>query len=220
MPNAEPDEPSPPPIDWAAVRERRDRRRARRRVIGGVAGAVMVAAASAGVWSLTGDEEKPPEKHTAKMPRGFGEYRLAGKGESLWERFGKEDNLDPAEKTAHASYLRADGKKSFAITLDLDPGIDVSDPGEDDDAVSAILGTSVASGEAKSYAPGRIGGKLRCVEYAVAKTTSSRCVWGSEAATVTAQPVVTSGPRPTPGRTAAETRSFLAALRIRAVPAE
>jgi hypothetical protein len=111
--------------------------------------------------------------------------------------------------------VRPDGKKSFMITLELDPAVDVSDPGEDDDVISALLNTPVNSGEVKSYDPGPIGGKLRCVRYEVSNATSSRCVWGNDTATVTAQPVVSSGPRPTPSQTATEVRSFLAELRIR-----
>ncbi|WP_344533679.1 hypothetical protein [Streptomyces albiaxialis] len=178
---------------------------------------LIAAVAVVGVLIGTGDEEERPKRYTAELPRGFGPYRLAGEGESLWARFGKRDNLDPSKGIAHASYLgREGGRKSFAISLDLHPVADDSDPVEDE-VVSELLGTRVESGRAKRYRPGPIGGKLRCVEYEVARTTSSRCVWGDGRATVTAQPVVTSGPRPTPGKTAAEVRAFLAELRIRAV---
>ncbi|NBE50765.1 hypothetical protein [Streptomyces boluensis] len=206
-----------PPIDWAAVRERKDRLRKRRRIIGGTAGATLIAAVSIGTWITAGDEKKQPIKHTAELPTEFADYRLAGQGQSLWDKTGTGENLDPSSRTAHATYVRADSRKSFMITLDLDPSIDMSDPGEGDDAVSALLGTSVESGEAKSYDPGPIGGKLRCVRYEVANTTSSRCIWGNHAATVTAQPVITSGPRPAPRQTAAEVRTFLAELHVRAV---
>ncbi|TGB08406.1 hypothetical protein [Streptomyces sp. MZ04] len=171
------------------------------------------------VWVATGNEEKPPPtKRTATMPARFGEYRLAGKDdESLWTATHGGDNLDPTIETAHATYVHPDGVKSFMITLDLDPIVDDSDPGGNDDVISALLNTPIDSGAVKTYDPGSIGGKLRCVKYAVKNTTSSRCVWGNDVATVTAQPVVTSGTRPTPGQTATEVRSFLAELHIRAV---
>ncbi|MFH8469160.1 hypothetical protein [Streptomyces sp. NPDC017991] len=186
----------------------------RRRRIGGAVGVALLATVSIGVWIATGGEEKPPVRYTAEMPAAFGDYRLAGPGESLWDKTGVGENLDPTSETAHATYVRADDRKSFIITLDLDPVADVSDPGEGDDFVSVILGTSVDSGEAKTYDPGPIEGKLLCVQYEVADTTSSRCVWGNGTALVTAQPVVTSGPRPTPRQTATEVRSFLGELRI------
>ncbi|MEU3963643.1 hypothetical protein AB0F42_28220 [Streptomyces buecherae] len=135
----------------------------------------------------------------------------------MWEGVGQAENRDPTARTAHATYRHPDRRRAFAITLDLDPVIDVSDPDEDDDAVSMILGTSVTSDDVESYAPGPLGGALRCVRYAVAGTTSARCVWGNKAASVTAQPVITSGPRPPVARTAEETRSFLAELRLREV---
>jgi len=42
-------------------------------------------------------------------------------------------------------------------------------------------------------------------------------VWGNDDATVTAQPIATGGPRLTPDQTAAEVRTFLAELHIKAV---
>ncbi|MEU9190741.1 hypothetical protein AB0D14_40800 [Streptomyces sp. NPDC048484] len=105
----------------------------------------------------------------------------------------------PRRQRLHTPPICADGKKSFIITVDLDPVADVSDPGEGDDAVSVVFGTSVESGGAKTYNPGPIGGKLLCVQYAVADTTSSRCVWGNSTGLVTAQPVVVSSPGPIPG---------------------
>ncbi|WJV46913.1 hypothetical protein [Streptomyces flavofungini] len=206
------------PIDWAATRERAAWLRRRRKMIGGATAVVLVAGASIGVWLSTRNEEKAPVKHTAEMPTGFGDYRLAGKGDkSLWSATHGGDNLDPAKETAHATYVRPGSSKSYMVTLELDPPVDVSDPGEDDDVVSALLNTSVDSGKVRSYSPGSIGGTLRCVEYGVANTTSSRCVWGNDAATVTAQPVITSGPRPKPDETAKDVRAFLAKLRIRPV---
>ncbi|MFD5701361.1 hypothetical protein [Streptomyces lasiicapitis] len=205
------------PIDWTATRERAARLRRRRTVIGGATALVLATGASIGIWLATGDEEKAPVKHTAKMPTAFGGYRLAGKDDkSLWSTTGG-DNLDPTKETAHATYVRPDGKKSYRVTLELDPTVDVSDPGEDDDVVSALLNTRVESGNVRNYDPGPIGGKLRCVRYEVAGTTSSRCVWGNDTATVTAQPVIPSGPRPTPKQTARDVRSFLAELHIRPV---
>jgi hypothetical protein len=210
--------PSTRPIDWAATRERQARLRRRRKVIGGAVAVVLAAGAAVGIWLATGGEEEAPVKHTAEMPTGFGEYRLAGKDEnSLWSASHGGDNLDPTKETAHATYVRPDGKKSYMVTLELDPSVDVSDPGEDDDVVSALLNTRVDSGKVRSYDPGSIGGKLRCVKYGVANTTSSRCVWGDDTATVTAQPVIPSGPRPTPDQTAADVKAFLAELHVRPV---
>ncbi|MEU8953532.1 hypothetical protein AB0C93_04430 [Streptomyces sp. NPDC048518] len=206
------------PIDWAAARERTARLRKRRRVIGGAVAVVLVAGAGVGIWFATGDEDEAPVKHTAEMPVGFAEYRLAGKDdESLWSTTHGGDNLDPTKERAHATYVRPDGKKSYAVTLELNPTVDVSDPGEDDEVISVLLNTSVDSGKVRNYAPGPIGGKLRCVKYEVANTTSSRCVWGNNTATVTAQPVIPSGPRPTPAQTAADVQAFLAELHIRPV---
>ena len=211
-------EPLGQPIDWAAARERRARLGKRRKVIGGAIAVVLVAGGAAGIWLATGDEEKAPVKHTAKMPAGFGDYRLAGKDDkSLWASTHGGDNLDPTTETAHATYVRPDGKKSYMVTLEVDPTVDLSDPDEDDDVLSALLNTRVDSGRVRNYSPGSIGGKLRCVKYGVANTTSSRCVWGNDTATVTAQPVITSGPRPTPDKTADEVRSFLAELHVRPV---
>ncbi|WP_459247874.1 hypothetical protein [Streptomyces youssoufiensis] len=205
------------PIDWAALREAAARRRARRRVVGGAVAVALVATASVGVWLLSGDDEEPPARHTAELPTGFGAYRLADEGDSVWQRIGWQENRDPTTKPARVTYRNTDKRKALAITLRLDPSIDVSDPTEDEDAVSQILGIRVASDEVKSYDPGPIGGTLRCVRYEVADTTSARCVWGNDAASVTVQPVVTSGPRPTVGQTARETRSFLDELRLREV---
>ncbi len=205
------------PIDWAALREAAARRRARRRVVGGAVAVALVAAASVGVWLLSGDDEEPPARHTAELPTGFGAYRLADEGDSAWERIGWQENRDPTTKAARVTYRNTDKRKALAITLRLDPSIGVSDPNEDEDAVSQILGTRVTSDEVKSYDPGPIGGTLRCVRYEVADTTSARCAWGNDAASVTVQPVVTSGPRPSVGQTAKETRSFLDELRLREV---
>ncbi|MFI1415173.1 hypothetical protein ACH4Y0_35360 [Streptomyces sp. NPDC020707] len=180
-------------------------------------GVALLAAVSTAVWIATRGEDEPPVRYTAEMPSAFGDYRLAGPGESLWDKTGIGENLDPTTETAHATYLRADDRKSFIITVDLDPVADVSDAGKGDDVISTILGTSVESGEAKSYDPGPIAGKLLCVQYAVNGTTSSRCLWGNGTALVTAQPVVTSGPRPTPGQTATEVRSFLSELHVHSV---
>ncbi|WP_314414839.1 hypothetical protein [Streptomyces sp. DSM 40484] len=149
-----------PAIDWAALRRRNDRRRARRRQVGGAVGAALLAAVFLGAWIATRGEEQPPVRYTAELPTVFDDYRLAGPGESLWDKTGIGENLDPTTETAHATYVRSDGKKSFIITVDLDPVADVSDPGEGDDIVSMILGTSVDSAEAKSYDPGSIAGKL------------------------------------------------------------
>ncbi|MEU6990930.1 hypothetical protein ABZ953_09790 [Streptomyces sp. NPDC046465] len=204
------------PIDWAAARARTARLRKRRKMIGGAVAVVLAAGAAVGTWRAVGDEDEPPVKHTAQLPVGFGDYRLAGKGDkSLWSATRGGDNLDPTKETAHATYVRPDGKKSYTVTLELDPSVDVSDPGEDDDVISVLLNTRVDSGTVRNYAPGPIGGKLRCVEYEVANTTSSRCVWGNSTATVTAQPVIPSGPRPTPKQTATDVQAFLAELHIR-----
>ncbi|MFF5718633.1 hypothetical protein [Streptomyces buecherae] len=73
------------------------------------------------------------------------------------------------------------------------------------------------SEDVENHDPGPVGGTLRRVRYAVADTTSARCVWGSKAASVTAQPVITSGPRPSVARTAKETRAVLTELRLREV---
>ncbi|MEU9191066.1 hypothetical protein AB0D14_42565 [Streptomyces sp. NPDC048484] len=206
------------PIDWAATRERTARLRKRRRGIGGAIAVVLVAGAAVGIWLATGDEDEAPVKHTAEMPVGFAGYRLAGKDDkSLWSATHGGDNLNPTKEKAHATYVRPDGKKSYMVTLELNPPVDVSDPGEDDEVISVLLNTSVDSGRVRNYAPGAVGGKLRCVKYGVANTTSSRCVWGNNTATVTAQPVIPSGPRPTPAQTATDVQAFLAELHIRPV---
>lgn len=203
-------------IDWTAIRARAAQVRRRRRMIGGAVAVALVAGASIGIWLATGDEKREPVKHTAKMPTRFGDYRLAGEDDlSLLPGTEGGEHLDPTKEIARATYVRADGKKSYRVTLELDPTVNVSDPLEDDDLVSALLETRVDSGKVRSYDPGSIGGKLRCVKYAVADTTSSRCLWGNDTATVTAQPVIPSGPRPTPDQTARDVRAFLAALRIR-----
>lgn len=152
-------EPLGQPIDWAAARERRARLGKRRKVIGGAIAVVLVAAAAVGIWLATGDGEKAPVKHTAEVPTSFGEYRLAGKDDkSLWSATHGGDNLDPTKETAHATYVRPGSKKSYMVTLELDPSVDVSDPGEDDEVVSALLNTRVDSGKVRSYDPGSIGG--------------------------------------------------------------
>ncbi|MFE6776523.1 hypothetical protein [Streptomyces sp. NPDC057676] len=209
------DDAGTPPLDWAALRATADRRRRRRRLVGGAVAAVLVATGAIGVWLVVGDDgSDQPVRHTAEFPTGFGAYRLADEGDSVWEQIGRTENRDATHRTARATYRDTNGKRAYAITLDLDPIIDVSDPGEDDAAVSMILGTDVTSDATRSYDPGSIGGTLRCVRYEVAETTSARCVWGNKAATVTAQPVITSGPRPTPDQTARDTRAFLAELRV------
>ncbi|MFI6090822.1 hypothetical protein [Streptomyces sp. NPDC051218] len=187
-------------------------------MIGGAIAVTLMAGAGVGIWLAAGERDEAPVKHTAEVPVGFGDYRLAGKdGKSLWTSTHGGDNLDPTKETAHATYVRPDGKKSYMVTLELNPTVDVSDPGEDDEVISVLLNTGVDSGKVRNYAPGPIGGKLRCVKYEVADTTSSRCVWGNDTATVTAQPVIPSGPRPTPAQTATDVQGFLAELHIRPV---
>ncbi|WP_369213151.1 hypothetical protein [Streptomyces flavofungini] len=191
------------------------RRRKRRRMVGGAVTLALAATAALVLWQTTKKRDEPPVRHTAQVPTGFGDYRLAGKDDkSLWSATHGGDNLNVNEETAHATYVGSDGVKSYMVTLELDPSVDVSEPGEDDDIVSVLLGTPVDSGQVRSFDPGQIGGTLRCVEYGAAATTSSRCVWGNSAATVTAQPVVTSGPRPTPEQTARDVKLFLHELAI------
>lgn len=187
----------------------RDRTR-RRKIIAGVIGLVVIAGGGIG-WAVSaGGDDAKPVKHTAVLPQSFGAYTASKPGASEWAGL-QNANTDPDKGRAHASYSAAGGK-GLLITVYLDPAFS-EEPGDTNDALSAIFGTKVDSTSVKEYDAGSVGGKILCADIKTADTAFSQCAWNDKTANITLTPVhdhrtVVSPDAPT------DLRAFLEALKI------
>jgi hypothetical protein len=194
----------------------RERARRRNRVIGIVA-AVVVIAGGITTWVVVaggGDDE--PVKHTAVIPKAFGEYRQATKPEeSHWKSIGGEQ-LDQSKQEVRLTYL-APGGKDIGVAIDLDPPDFVSDDGThngpgSDSMTESLLGVEDMKG-VRDYPAGKVGGKIQCADPTTHGVTWTICAWQSKDVTVDFHPAV-NGKTVVDHNAAADLRTFLAALKI------
>ncbi|MFI0898883.1 hypothetical protein [Streptomyces sp. NPDC020983] len=194
----------------------RERGRRRNRVIGIVA-AVVVIAAGITTWVVVaggGDDE--PVKHTAVIPKAFGEYTQATKPEeSHWKSIGGEQ-LDQSKQEVRLTYL-APGGKDIGVSIDLDPAYFATHDGIDynrgsDSMTEMLLGVENMKG-VHDYPAGTSGGTIQCVDQTFRTITYTTCAWQGKDATVTFKPAV-NGKITVDHDTAANLKAFLAALKI------
>ncbi|MFI0940584.1 hypothetical protein [Streptomyces sp. NPDC021020] len=171
----------------------RERRRRRNRVIG-IAAAVVVIAGGITTWVVVaGGGDDKPVKHTAVLPKAFGEYTQVTKPEdSLWKSIGG-DNPDPLKKGgARVTYTAPDGTGA-TVSVEVNPPDFTSDDGTryapgSDTFTKSLLGVEDLKG-VREYPAGKSGGTIQCADPSSHGVTITTCGWQSTSATVTYTPV-------------------------------
>jgi hypothetical protein len=164
-----------------------DNRRRRRTFIAGAV-AVIVVAGGISWWVVSANTDHKPVKHTAVLPATFGGYTEAKPGDTEWGALG-DVNTDITKGSVDLTY-RAPGGKAAMVTVELDPPIKTDVSGGSDDALSALFGTDVTSGEVRTYPAGTAAGKIQCANISVGPGTFTKCAWQNSAANVTLSPVL------------------------------
>lgn len=197
------------PISRPDPADRNDRRRRRTFLAGAVA--VLVVAGGISWWVVSANKEHKPVKHTAVLPTSFGAYTEAKPGDTEWTALSNV-NTDISKGSVDLTYRAADGKAAL-VTVELDPPIAADVSGGSDDALSALLGTTVDSGNVTTSPAGSAGGKIQCVDITAGKGAFTKCFWQDETATVTFVPVLDHH-TVVAKDVAADLRAFLDALKI------
>ncbi|MFG3291253.1 hypothetical protein ACGF3G_20895 [Streptomyces sp. NPDC048179] len=163
------------------------RQRSRRSLL--VGGAVVVAAllVGGGTWLATrgvGDEsgQKAPV-----VPTAFAGYKEAKSGDTEWSQVAVV-NTDISKGRVNLTY-RASGGRALLIRVKYEPDA-ASESNETSQDLYSIYDSRIDPHQVKTYPAGAVGGKIRCADIVIGRTTLTTCGWRNSTTDVALAPVL------------------------------